>query len=194
MKKFIITTLAVASFGATSAFANEVFSDYSATTGLSGVNSEAIENLRNCLEADMQIASSKAIRACSKAYKASIPSYEVRSQILTQRGLLQLSAGRFEKAARDFKSASKLNNENEFAFLGEGYAAMMDQDYEAATRLFNDCKTHNEAAPLAIYGLAMTKELTGDVDGAVSYYNEAASMRPDWAAPREELNRVRSAL
>jgi len=45
-----------------------------------------------------------------------------------------------------------------------------------------------------MYGLAMTKEMTGDIEGAVSYYTEAATMRPDWSAPREELNRVRSAL
>ena len=190
MKKILFTTFLVASFGASVAHANEVFSDNSVTSALSGVSSEAAENLRNCLQSDTQTASSKAIRACTKAYKASIPLYDIRSDILTRRGLLQLSAGRFDKASRDFKSAAKLNNENEFAYLGKGYAAIMQQDYDAAIEYFNDCKSHKQAAPLAIYGLAMTKELTGDIKGAAASYEQAAQMRPDWTAPRMELARL----
>jgi len=146
MKKFLFTTILVASFGATSAHANEVFADLSVT------------------------------------------------DILTRRGLLQLSAGRFDKASRDFKSASKLNQQNEFAYLGEGYAALLEQDYESAAKFFNDCTQHDKAAPLAIYGLAMTKELSGDIQGAVASYERAAKMRPDWQAPRAELARVKSSI
>ena len=193
MKKILLTTILVASFGASTAYANEVFSDNSITSALSGVSSEAAENLRDCLQSNTDTASSKAIRACSKAYKAAIPLYDVRSDILTRRGLLQLSAGRFDKASRDFKSAAKLNNQNEFAYLGEGYTAMMKQDYAEAKKFFEDCTSHDKAAPLALYGLAMTKELLGDISGAAATYEMAAEMRPDWDAPRTELARVRSA-
>ncbi len=194
MKKLMITTLAVTAFSASTAFAQDVFTDLNISSDLSGISVETAENIQDCLGADMQIASSRSIRACSKAYKASIPDYEIRSRLMTQRGLLQLSAGRFDKAARDFKFAAKLNDENELAYLGQGYAAMMDKDYQAAIDYFNDCRTHEGAAPLAMYGLAMTKELSGDVGTAMSYYSEAAEMRPDWAAPREELGRLESAL
>ena len=192
MKKFLFTTILVASFGATSAYANEVYSDSSVTSGLSGVSSTALENLQDCLQSDTAIASSKAIRACSKAYKASIPLNDVRSDILTRRGVLQLSAGRFDKASRDFKSAAKLNNENEFAYLGEGYAALLNSDYAKATEFFNDCTSHDKAAPLAVFGLAMAKEMSGDINGAVKKYQQAANMRPNWQAPRAELARVKS--
>ena len=193
MKKFLFTTILVASFGVTSAHANEVFADLSVTSGLSGVSSTALENLQDCLKSDTAIASSKAIRACSKAYKASIPLNEVRSDILTRRGLLQLSAGRFDKASRDFKTAAKLSNENEFAYLGQGYAALMNNDPKTAAALFNDCTSHNKAAPLAIFGLGMAKEMAGDIQGAAESYKNAANMRPDWDAPRTELARVQSA-
>jgi len=194
MKKILLTTILVASFGATSASANEVFADNSVTSALSGVSSQAMQNMRNCLQSDTELASSKAIRACSKAYKQSIPSYDLRSNILTRRGLLHLSAGQFDKASRDFKLAATLNQENEFAYLGEGYAAMPNKDYVSAARFFNDCKSHQRAAPLAIYGLAMTQELTGDIHSALSSYEQAAKMRPDWEAPQAELNRVKSAI
>ena len=193
MKKIISTTLVIASFSVSSAYANEVFSDTSVSSAFSNVSSETAENLRDCLHSNIEIASSKAIRACSKAYKASIPLYDIRSDILTRRGLIQLSAGRFDKASRDFKSAAKLNKENEFAFLGKGYAALMQQDYEAAAEYFNNCKSHKKAAPLAIYGLAMTKELTGDIQGATASYQQALEMRPDWIAPRTELARIKRA-
>ncbi len=194
MKKLLLTTILVASFGASTAHANEVFADNSVSSALSSVSSEAAENLRDCLQSDTRLASSKAIRACSKAYKASIPLYDIRSDILTRRGLLQLSAGRFDKASRDFKSASKLNEQNEFAYLGEGYAALLERDYTKAAKFFSDCMAHDKAAPLAIYGLAMTKELSGDIQGAAMSYERAASMRPDWEAPRIELARVKSAI
>lgn len=194
MKKILFTTILVASFGATTAHAGEVYQDNFVTSGLSSVSAEAIDNLRDCLQSDAELASSRAIRACSKAYKASIPRHEIRSTILTRRGLLQLSAGRFDKASRDFRSAAKLNKVNEFAYLGQGYAALMEKDYQTAAKFFNDCTTHDKAAPLAIYGLAMTRELTGDIKGAVTDYQRAADMRPDWAAPREELARVKSVI
>lgn len=192
MKKIIFTTILVASFGASTAHANEVFQDNPVTTGLSGVSAEAAENLRECLKSNTETAPGKAIRACSKAYKASIPNHDIRSDILTRRGWLRLSSGKLDRASRDFKSAASLNNENELAYLGEGFAAMLDKDYQAAVNYFNDCRTHNEVAPLAMYGLAMTKELSGDIDGAIKSYEKAADMRPDWQAPRAELARVKS--
>lgn len=194
MKKILITTVLVAAFSTTTSYANEVFSDNSVTSALSGVSSEAADNLRDCLQSNTDIASSKAIRACSKAYKASVPLYDIRSDILTRRGLLQLSAGRFDKASRDFKSAAKLNNENEFAYLGKGYAAMLQQDYASAVKFFQDCTSHDKAAPLAMYGLAMSKELSGDLTAAAIHYQKAVEMRPDWKAPKLELDRIKSSI
>ena len=194
MKKIFTATIMLAAMSVTPAFANGLSSDLDITAQLSASNSQVATDFRNCLNADVEIASSKAIRACSKAYKAAPPISEIRSQLVTRRGLLQLSAGRFDKASRDFKMAAKLNKENEFAHLGNGYAALMKQDYAEAVRLFNDCKTHKDAAPMAVYGLAMAKEMSGDRSGAIANYEKAAEMRPDWDAPRQEIDRVRSAL
>jgi len=192
MKKIIINALIATSFAATPALADEIFSDNTITSSLSGANSEAVENLRNCLDADMKLASSKAIRACSKAYKASIPNYEIRSEILTRRGLLQLSAGRLDKATRDFKKASMLNDQNEIAVLSQGYAALMAKNYDEAASFFSDCTLNKATAPLANYGLAMTKEMSGDKAGALEAYQKAAELKPTWNAPRAKIEKVRS--
>lgn len=194
MKQYFISTIVAASlcvsFGVASASASEIFSDNRVTSAVPGVSGQAAADLRLCMSADTVNVSSRAIRACSKAYKASAPHYDIRSDILTRRGLLQLSAGRFDRASRDFNFAAKLDNDNEFAYLGQGYAAMMRQDYAAATAYFEDCTSHKKAAPLAVYGLAMSAELSGDKDKAATLYQQAAQMRPDWKAPKAELARL----
>jgi len=159
-------------------------------SGFSSVNSQHAKNLEDCFTSDIDIASSRAIRACSKSYKNSIPNAKTRSTILTRRGLLQLSAGNFEKASRDFKAASKLSRVNELSHLGEAYAAVMRKDLKTAEGLFNDCLTHGKTKPLAVYGLGIIREMSGDNNGAVSAYEQAASLRPNWQAPREDINRL----
>jgi len=105
---------------------------------------------------------------------------------------LQLSAGEFEKASRDFKAASKLSNVNELSHLGEAYAAVMRNDLKTAETLFNDCLSHGQTMPLAVYGLGVIREIGGDNRGAITAYERAASLKPDWKAPREEINRLQS--
>lgn len=197
MKKLMITPIAAAGLSlfafAPSALAGDSNGSI-ITSSFSTQDSDAAKNLRHCFSSDVEVASSRAIRACSKAYKDSIPNYDVRSDILMRRGLLKLSAGRFDKASRDFKSAAKLNKVNEFAYLGQGYAALMQSDYKTAKLLFEDCLSNGEAAPLAVYGLAMVQELSGDQLAAVKTYEKAAALRPDWNAPREDLLRIKSTL
>ena len=164
----------------------------SVTPNISHVNFKISQNLYDCVNTNVEHSSSKAIRACSKAYKAAIPRSDVKSQILMRRGLLQLSAGRFDKASQDFNRAAKLNDESELASLGQGYVALMQQDYAAAAKYFNDCSTNKKAAPIALYGLAMTKENSGDLNGAVETYKAASSIHPEWQAPRIELERLKT--
>ena len=187
MKTIIFTTCFAFASVAGSAHANEVFSDNSITSGLSGVDNESIQNLRDCLNADTDVASSRSIRACTKAYQASIPSYKLRSEILTRRGLLQFSNGKFDKAARDFKKASKLSSDNNLANLGGGFAALMKHDTQSAKAKFQDCDKNGKLAPLAAYGLALSLEQDGDTQAAKQAYQRALDLKPGWAAAQENL-------
>jgi tetratricopeptide (TPR) repeat protein len=187
MKTVLITTCLAIALGAGSAHATEVFSDASLTSGLSSVDSKAAQNLRHCLSADTEIASSRSIRACTKAYQASIPSYELRSEILTRRGLLQFSNGKFDKAARDFTKASELSADNNLANLGNGFAALMKSETQIAKAKFRDCDDHGKLAPLAAYGLALALEQDGDMQAAEQAYQQALELRPEWEAAKENL-------
>ncbi len=184
MKNAFLTTTLGLTFMATSAHAGE----YRMTDGLADVPAASIEAYETCVNA--QEGTSKAIRACTKTIKHSVPNKELRSNLYLKRGLLNLDAGDYKDAARDFKSAGKLNRYNEYATLGAGFSAMMREDYRAALDSFNDCGAHNSTAPLAMYGRAMTKEMQGDRDGAKADYKRAAELKPGWQAPQVELVRM----
>lgn len=187
MKIVLITTCLALAFATGSAHANEVFSDASLSSGLSGVDVQAAKNLRHCLNADTEVASSRSIRACTKAYQASIPSYELRSEILTRRGLLQFSNGKFDKAARDFMKASKLSADNNLANLGSGFVALMNNDTQSAKAKFRDCDDHGQLASLAAYGLALAMEQDGETQSAAQAYQRALELRPNWDAAKQNL-------
>ena len=190
MKNIIYTTILASAVCMGSASAGDLHADGLVSAESIIVSQQDMENLSDCLNADTQAVSSKSIRACTKAIKASVPSYDLRSDLYARRGLLQLSAGRFEKASRDFDSAADLNGEHEYAYLGQGFAAVMQQDYDSAAAYFNDCKDHKPISALATYGLAMTYELQGDPVKALEAYQKAANLRPAWAAPLEEISRL----
>lgn len=192
MKTLFTTTCLVVSLAAGTANANEVFSDNSITSAFAAANPEAAQDLRNCLTADTQLASSKAIRACTKAYKASAPQYALRSEILTRRALLHLSNAKFEKASRDFKNASELSEDNNLANLGSGFAALMQNDTSVAMAKFKACDDHGDVAPLAAYGLALAFEQSGNTESAVEAYERALALQPDWPAAKENLDNLRA--
>lgn len=194
MKAILITTCLAVVSATGSAHANEVFSDNSVSSGLASVNVEAVRNLRHCLEANTETASSRSIRACTKAYQASIPSYELRSEILTRRGLLQFSNGRFDKAARDFTKASKLSEDNNLANLGNGFAALMNNETQIAMTKFQDCDNHGQLAPLAAYGLGLALEQDGNKHGAMDAYQQALKLKPGWSVAQENLANLRSPI
>lgn len=172
------------------ASANEVFADSSMSSGLMSVDSRAAQDLDVCLNADLSSSElSRAKHACTRSLKASIPSYTLRSKILTKRGFIQLSDGKFKRACRDFSQAIKLDANNEYAVLGQGFTAVMDADYQGAVKYFNAGMADAKVKPLALYGRAMARELSGNVSGAYADYKAATVLLPSWNAPQNELVR-----
>jgi len=162
MKTLFIASCLAASFVAGSASADDFSSEISVTAATSGLSVGAAQNMEYCLSANPNVASSKAIRACTKAYKASKPIYELWSEILVRRGSLLLSSGKYEKAARDFTTASKLSSDINLAYIGQGFSALAEKNTSIAKARFKDCDKTGKFAPLVAYGLGLAHEQAGD--------------------------------
>jgi len=169
------------------AYADQIDVDRNITTSFASVDTARLGSLETCLNADVTTPTSKAIRACSKSYKNAVPSSGVRADILTQRGFLQLSKGRIDKASRDFDKAYRINEDADVAFLGRGFAALYENDIAMARDHFNNCSKDARIAPLAAYGLALVAIEAGEENKARLALQEASRLRPGWTAPQELL-------
>lgn len=132
--------------------------------------------------------SSRAIRACSDFIRQSVPDNNVRAGLHMRRGLHQLAMGRLDKAGADFERAAVLSDQDDFARLGQGFVAVMNQDLTMARAQFRDCSKTKATAPLAEYGLGLTYQIAGDTDKAKDAYERAVELRPGWELANKQLD------
>jgi Tfp pilus assembly protein PilF len=183
MKSLIITvglTLVLAG----TASANGTISNSAPTNGISSVSTAAQQTLNNCLTKE---SSSRAIRACTKAIRASTPNDDVRAQLYTRRALHRMAMGRHDDAARDFGRVGQLTQDSGMESLGLGFTAMLNNDLANARRNFKDCNNQGALAPLAEYGLGLTYQIAGESMEARKAYTRALDMRPGWTAVAEQM-------
>mgnify|MGYP001110182406 CR=1 FL=1 len=164
--------------------ASETFPNATLANGLNVLPSPAQASMNDCLSTE---SSSRAVRACTKALRASAPNADVRSQLYTRRALHQMALGRHDNAAEDFSRAGDLANDRGLESLGHGFAAMMDNDLTTARRKFKDCNNHGNVAPLAEYGLGLTHQMAGETEAARDAYTRALNLRPGWVAVSEQM-------
>ncbi|GHB03544.1 hypothetical protein GCM10009069_27720 [Algimonas arctica] len=179
MKTLLLSATLVLAMTGTAA-ANETLTP----TGLNAVQSPAHAALNDCLSVD---SSSRAVRACTKALRASAPKADVRSQLYARRALHQMALGRQDNAVKDFTRAGDLANDRGLESIGHGFAAMMSNDLTTARRKFEDCNDQSRHAPLAEYGLGLTYQMSGETDAARDAYARALSLRPGWTAVTEQM-------
>lgn len=168
---------------ATSAAATETFPDSAMSNGLSSVSADAKSMLGDCLSDE---SSSRAVRACTKAIRASVPNDDIRAHLYSRRALHRMALGRYDSAANDFARAGDLKNDETLTALGEGFTAMMRNDLTMAKARFEDCGHRGQVAPLAQYGLGLTYQMAGEERKALDAYQRALDLRPGWTAVAEQ--------
>ena len=188
MRTLITTAAAAASLlslsGAAHAQSAEVFSDPAIANGLSTLPGEALRDARDCLSGE---GTSRAVRACTKTLKLAAPLPEVRAELHARRGLSQLALGRYAKAATDFQTAGRMDGDNMMAALGEGFAALMQDDHATALARFEECAGSEGVAALSAYGTAMSHHMRGNLADARAAYRAALDLRPGWDVVEEQL-------
>ena len=188
MRVLITTVAAAASLFVMSETAHaqsaETFSDPTIANGLSALPSAALRDAEDCLSGE---GTSRAVRACTKTLKAAAPLPEVRAELHARRGLSQLALGRYAKAAEDFRTAGRLDGDNMMAALGEGFAALMQENHTLALARFAECADSEGVGALSAYGTAMSHHMQGNIADARAAYRVALNLRPGWDAVEAQL-------
>lgn len=133
----------------------------------------------------------ESIRACTVALQQHSLSNEVRARTHVNRGVIRIAASDFERALRDFETARRLapalaadisaNRAAALIHLGQYREALSEANFAI------DNNARDRAS--ALYNRGVALEELGDVRGAWISYRAAASERPDWDMPRQELAR-----
>jgi len=110
------------------------------------------------------------------------------------RGILKLRSGRVPAAIADFDTALRLDPSQPEAYLNKGAALLRQNDMRGAVPLFAAALEHGTHRPaIAHFGRAIANETLGNVAEAYRDYRLASELDPDWAEPRDELQRFRVA-
>lgn len=113
-----------------------------------------------------------------------------RAATLVNRGILHMTAGAHDRAIRDYDAALAIEPGLAEAFLNKGVALVRQGDTKAAVNAFDRSIALGPERPeIAYYGRGVAHEMLGDVRSAYFDYRKAASLRPEWDEPRQELTR-----
>jgi len=108
------------------------------------------------------------------------------------RGILRLRRGLIDEAIADFDEAMAIDPNQPEAYLNKGAALIQRQNPSEATQMFTVALEHNTQRPaVAHYGRAVANEQLGNVREAYADYRAASELAPNWAAPRQDLQRFR---
>ena len=132
------------------------------------------------------------IRHCDEALAAGgLPNYETVATHVN-RGILRLRRGAIDEAIVDFDAAMALDPNQPEAYLNKGAALIRRENPGEAAQLFTVALEHNTQRPeVAHYGRAVAYEALGNVREAYQDYQMASQLAPQWAAPRDDLQRFR---
>jgi len=132
------------------------------------------------------------LRRCDDALTAgSLSNYELVATHVN-RGILRLRRGAIDDSIADFDAAMALDPNQPEAYLNKGAALIRRENPTEAAQLFTVALEHNTQRPaVAHYGRAVANEALGNVREAYQDYQRASQLAPDWAAPRDDLQRFR---
>ena len=132
------------------------------------------------------------MQRCNEALNAgALSTYETVATHVN-RGILRLRRGMIDEAIADFDEAMAIDPNQPESYLNKGAALIQRQNPSEAAQLFTVALQHNTQRPaVAHYGRAVANEALGNVREAYADYRAASELAPEWAAPRQDLQRFR---
>jgi tetratricopeptide (TPR) repeat protein len=144
---------------------------------------------RRCFEyAQAQDGSYDAMAACDGAFRSSLNRRD-RTATFVNRAIVKSVRGDYDGALADLDRAQALIPDRASTRIARGQIYVRMGRWRDAEAAFSEGITLGEPDPEAYFGRGVAREGAGDVEGAYADYIAAARLAPDWALPREQLER-----
>lgn len=106
------------------------------------------------------------------------------------RGVIHMRRGSLDKAAKDFDGAERLMPDLGEIFVNRGAVLMKQSRWEEAIAQFDQgIALRPDELEKAYFNRGLAREQVDDLNGAYADLKMAASLKPDWPAPRTEMER-----
>lgn len=127
---------------------------------------------------------------CTLALETEFLNARDRAGTYVNRGVLKLRQADYPDASEDFDQAIRIKPELGEAYVNRGAASIGQKRYaESLPDINKGLELGVEEPAKAYYNRALAYEGLEDAKSAYFDYQRAAQIKPEWAAPREQLTR-----
>ncbi|HEY7797819.1 MAG TPA: tetratricopeptide repeat protein [Hyphomonadaceae bacterium] len=148
---------------------------------------------RSCYEAVeySRVTAARALQICDTALEQELLTKRDRAATITNRGILHMREGRFEKALADYQKSIRLMPELLESKVNLGAALYSLGRYQEALVALNEGVGTDSADAKAIgyYNRALCHERLGDIQTAYEDFRRALAARPDFELASKQLER-----
>ena len=133
----------------------------------------------------------EAIETCSTALTGETLSRKDRAATYANRGVLEMRAGHYERALKDYDRALSISESLTEAYINRGAAYIYLHEYHKALDALNVgvTATDSEDLPAAYYNRAIANEALGDLQAAYEDFEMAVRLKPDFEQAARQLKR-----
>ncbi|HZK99598.1 MAG TPA: hypothetical protein VFC47_06835 [Caulobacteraceae bacterium] len=136
------------------------------------------------------LSDAESIRVCDDALLSQELDPADRAATLTNRGVMKLRRAAWEDARQDFDAAIALAPKVGEAWMNRGAVNLGEKRYRQGLQDIDKGLALGVTEPeKAYYDRALAHEGLDDETSAYFDYQQAASLKPDWALPQEQLLR-----
>lgn len=143
------------------------------------------------LAAEMARGGRGALEICNRALEDEPLSHSDRAATLVNRGIVQMQAKDLTAAIADFDTAIRDRPQTAEAYVNKGIALIHlgGRDRDAVELLTQGIAKNPSRPEIAYYVRGIANEQLGATREAFEDYSRAASLKPGWADPVEQLAR-----
>ena len=127
---------------------------------------------------------------CTRAIQHEAMKLSNRAATYTNRGVLYMRAGFYEKALSDYDKSKRISPDTGETYLNEGAAYIFIEAYDKALQSLDQAIAYgSNDLHAAYYNRALAKEKLDDVEGAYYDFRRALELKPDWELAEWQLSR-----